>query len=139
MASVCPKPYGLAVARALMRLAAGTTAATAVVLAVGASAAGTPSAAPYAAGAPHRDATRPPRGRLADSAPPLSTPAGVQVAQRWARARAGVVAFAVIRQGGPLRGLRSHRHFPSASVVKAMLLVAELRRAGRHALDRATR
>ena len=40
------------------------------------------------------------------------------------------MAFAVLGADGRIRGVRSREHFPSASVVKAMLLVAELRRVG---------
>jgi hypothetical protein len=61
----------------------------------------------------------------------LVAPGGVARARAWARGRAGVPAFAVLDQDGHLRGLRLRARYPSASVVKAMLLVAALRRAGR--------
>jgi hypothetical protein len=53
-------------------------------------------------------------------------------ARTWARARAGSPAFAVLDDEGHLRGLRLSVRYPSASVVKAMLLVAALRRDGSH-------
>jgi hypothetical protein len=63
----------------------------------------------------------------------LATSAGIAAAVRYARTRAGTVAFAVLDERGRLRGLRRTLQFPSASVVKAMLMVAVLRRAaGRH-------
>ena len=54
---------------------------------------------------------------------------GIEVAQRWARRRAGTVAFAVAREGRPIRGVAIHRRYYSASVVKAMLALAVLRAA----------
>ena len=56
-------------------------------------------------------------------------------AQHYARSRAGNVAFAVLEPGGRVRGVHRYAAFPSASVVKAMLLVAVLRRAGRRPLS----
>jgi hypothetical protein len=78
---------------------------------------------------------RPPAARAvaADSfaaAPVLTTTAGIAAAVRYARSRAGTVAFAVLDERGRLRGLRRTLCFPSASVVKAMLMVAVLRRVG---------
>jgi Beta-lactamase enzyme family len=52
----------------------------------------------------------------------------VERAADWARERQGVVYFAVTGQRGRLHGRRAHRVAPSASVLKAMLLVAYLRR-----------
>jgi hypothetical protein len=70
--------------------------------------------------------------------PPFSLP-GVRAAQRYATARLGGVAFAELGPDGRIRGLRTTVHYPSASVVKAMLLVAALRRAGAHALTASRR
>jgi hypothetical protein len=60
----------------------------------------------------------------------LATSAGIDAARRYAKSRAGTVAFAVLDEKGRLRGLNRTVQFPSASVVKAMLLVAVLRRTG---------
>jgi D-alanyl-D-alanine dipeptidase len=54
----------------------------------------------------------------------------VRAAQRWIRGRAGVASFALTDSRGRLRGLGQRRRYVSASVVKAMLLVAYLRRIG---------
>lgn len=56
------------------------------------------------------------------------TEASLAHARAWATARSGHVAFAVMHRGR-LSGLRTDDVFPSASVVKAMLLVAVLREA----------
>ncbi len=64
------------------------------------------------------------------AAPSLVSAAGLAAAQRYARTRAGDVAFAVADEHGRLHGLNGGEHFPSASVVKAMLLVAARRRDG---------
>jgi beta-lactamase class A len=53
---------------------------------------------------------------------------GIEEAQRWARGRAGTVAFAVAG-AGRIRGVAIHRRYYSASVVKAMLALAVLRAA----------
>lgn len=44
------------------------------------------------------------------------------------------MAFATLGPDGRIRGLHTRVRYPSASIVKAMLLVATLRRAGRHPL-----
>jgi len=49
-------------------------------------------------------------------------------ARRFARAREGEVAFAVADDRGGISGVDVHRPFPSASLSKAMILVAYLRR-----------
>jgi hypothetical protein len=69
----------------------------------------------------------------------LTTPAGIRRARRFARSRQGVVAFAVLDTEHRPRGLRRTTRFPSASVSKAMLLVAALRRAAGRRLSDTTR
>lgn len=73
------------------------------------------------------------------AAPVLATAAGIAAARGYARTRSGTVAFAVLDGRGRLRGLRRTMRFPSASVVKAMLLVALLRRVGANRLSAARR
>ena len=51
-------------------------------------------------------------------------------AERYARGREGRVSFAVIDGNGRLRAHRGRRHYHSASLVKAMLLVSYLNRRG---------
>ena len=60
--------------------------------------------------------------------PVFPTRAQVASARRFARSRAGDVSFAVIDSRGRVQGLHVHRRYRSASVAKAMLLVAYLRR-----------
>jgi hypothetical protein len=69
------------------------------------------------------------------------SPAAIAKARRYLRRRIGYTAFAVIDSEGRMSGQHLHRTFVSASVVKAMLLVAYLRKlAGRHrGLDAASR
>ena len=87
-------------------------------------------------------------GSIADLAPaavaapraPLISTQAIASARRFARTRGGTVAFAVAEPGHTERGLRRTMQFPSASIVKAMLLVARLRAVGQHplsAVDRA--
>src|SRR5215210_265088 len=59
-------------------------------------------------------------------APATWTP-DVAAARAWSQTRQGVIAFAV-RTEDRLWGIGLDRRFPSASVVKAMLLVGYLRR-----------
>jgi len=54
--------------------------------------------------------------------------ARIEAAERFADARGGAVSFAVVDEGGVMWGRGEHTTFHSASVVKAMLLAAELRR-----------
>ena len=72
------------------------------------------------------------KGVSASSAAAVPSPAAVRRAWRYARRRGGTVSLAVVDTRGRLRGRAMWRRYPSASVVKAMLLAAELRR-----LDRA--
>lgn len=69
-------------------------------------------------------------GAVAARSAPLLTTDGIRRARRFAKSRQGAVAFAVLDGKARPRGLRRTAHFPSASVSKAMLLVAVLRRAG---------
>src|SRR4051794_9099544 len=72
-------------------------------------------------------------GRAMDAPPPpLVTPARVHAAAAYASHRHGKVAFCVRELGQPPVGMHRTAAFQSASVVKAMLLVAALR----HARDR---
>jgi len=64
---------------------------------------------------------------LAPPPPLVPTPRAVRRALTWARSRSGDVAVAVIDSRGALHGYRENRRFYSASMVKAMLLVAYLR------------
>jgi beta-lactamase family protein len=69
-------------------------------------------------------------------AKPLTSVAAIRRARRFASSRQGRVAFAVLDREHRPRGLLRTAQFPSASVSKAMLLVAVLRRAGaRHLSD----
>ena len=65
----------------------------------------------------------------------------MRVAWRFARRRGGQVSIAVVDTWGRLRGRDAGRRYLSASVVKALLLAAELRRLERNAvaLDPATK
>lgn len=70
----------------------------------------------------------------------LTSAAAIRAAQRFARSREGVVAFAVLERGSKrVRGLRRTTRFRSASVVKAMMLVSVLRRAGKRRLSETER
>jgi len=65
------------------------------------------------------------------AAPPRAAPshAAIDAATRFAQSRAGVVSFAVVDSAGHLHGWNADLAYPSASVVKAMLLVSYLRQA----------
>src|SRR5262245_20257839 len=60
--------------------------------------------------------------------PPLTTVARIRTAERYARSRKGSIAFATLDEHGRLLGMNRTVRYPSASVVKAMLLVAVLRK-----------
>jgi hypothetical protein len=72
-------------------------------------------------------------GRLPEGYPGA---AAVARAARYLRSRAGRTAFAVVDSEGRMSGLHEHWTFVSASVVKAMLLVAYLRRLDAHGQHR---
>jgi hypothetical protein len=57
---------------------------------------------------------------------PYPSAGAVAAAARFLDSRAGATAFAVVDSQGHLSGARLHEHFRSASVVKAMMLVAYL-------------
>jgi zinc D-Ala-D-Ala dipeptidase len=54
----------------------------------------------------------------------------IRAARRYLRGRGGVNSWALIDNWGRLHGFAPHRVYVSASLVKAMLLVADLRRLG---------
>ncbi|MDA0180834.1 class A beta-lactamase-related serine hydrolase [Solirubrobacter phytolaccae] len=60
---------------------------------------------------------------------PLVSSSGLEQATTFAKTRAGTVAWAVATEDGKLRGHNAAVQFRSASMVKAMLMVAVLRRA----------
>jgi hypothetical protein len=69
--------------------------------------------------------------------PPLTTVERIRAAERYARARKGSIAFATLDEHGRLLGMNRTVRYPSASVVKAMLLVAVLRKGEPSAATRA--
>jgi beta-lactamase class A len=72
---------------------------------------------------------------------PSSASADVGSARQYAQARAGIVSFALIDSQGRLHGYQPNLRYRSASLVKAMILVAYLRRVswGALPLDRNAR
>ena len=70
----------------------------------------------------------------------LPSAAGLHSAKGYAADREGVVSLATVNSDGRLRGYRENRRYASASVVKAMLLAAEMRRLKRagQAVDSST-
>ena len=61
----------------------------------------------------------------------IPTPTRVTAAERFLAGRTGRTALAVVDSHGRLAGVHLHERFPSASVIKAMLLVAYLQRLAR--------
>jgi hypothetical protein len=82
--------------------------------------------------ASHRARIRAPK--VAREPRPVPNRAGLAQAEAFAAARAGAVSFAVVDTRGRLQGMNSNRLYSSASVVKSMLLAAELRRLQREGL-----
>jgi D-alanyl-D-alanine dipeptidase len=64
--------------------------------------------------------------------PPLRR---VRAVRRWLRARGAINSWALVDSWGRMHGFASHRTYVSASLVKAMLLVAYLRGIGNRAPD----
>lgn len=70
----------------------------------------------------------------------LTSASAIKAAKRFARSRQGVVAFAVLdAKSNRVRGLHRTMRFYSASVVKAMMFVSVLRRAGKRRLTETER
>ena len=61
--------------------------------------------------------------------------ARIAAARRWAADRPGAVSFALVGRDGRVRGHREALLYPSASVVKTMLLAAEMQRLRDGGLD----
>jgi hypothetical protein len=66
--------------------------------------------------------------------PAMPGPSAMRRAWKYARRRGGLVSFAVVDTEGRMRTRQGGRLYFSASVVKAMLLVAELRRLAENGL-----
>jgi hypothetical protein len=64
----------------------------------------------------------------AHAAAPQSSKSRMAAAERYTKTRSGTITFAVVDEAGRLRGFHGRDVAPSASVLKAMLLVAYLRR-----------
>ena len=69
-----------------------------------------------------------PAAAFAAARQPVPTKQRIESIKRYLRARQGINAFAVMTSRGHLRGYAQNRTYASASVVKAMLLVAYLRK-----------
>jgi hypothetical protein len=66
--------------------------------------------------------------------PAEPSPGAIAAAASFLKGRGGRTAFAVMDSHGHIGGLRVHEHFPSASVVKVMMLTAYLQRLAAHHL-----
>ncbi len=75
----------------------------------------------------YRGPARSPYKRTAVAPTGFPGPAAVAAASRYLAQRSGYTAFATVDSQGRIAGRHLHRRFASASVVKAMLLVAYLR------------
>ena len=64
----------------------------------------------------------------AGASAPATWKSRTAAAERYAESRAGTISFAVVDEAGRLHGYHARAVAPSASVLKAMLLVAYLRR-----------
>jgi Beta-lactamase enzyme family len=78
-----------------------------------------------------------PAGKASDR--PIVGAEALAAARRYARSRLGSVSFAVVEDRTSVRGYRRTAGYPSASVIKAMVMVAVLRRAGQGRLTSAQR
>jgi hypothetical protein len=83
---------------------------------------------PAGSGHPPRDQARPNRKRREPEPRALPTSEWIEEAWRYAGERGGLVSFAVIDSRGRLRGHEMDRLYSAASLVKVMVLAAELRR-----------
>jgi hypothetical protein len=106
--------------RTIVTLPAGRFAFSACFRATGAHALDNPERPARCAGRGYRGGGKLPVG--------FPTPAAVARAGRYLAARTGRTAFAIVDSEGRISGLHVHRTFITASVIKAMLLVAYLRR-----------
>ena len=93
---------------------------------------------PVAAYATPPEATAGERERTARS-PAVPSKARVRAVRGYLATRGAVVSWALIDSRGRVRGFHARRVFVSASVVKAMLLVAYLRQIGRRPPDASER